>query len=688
MRLPDEMSHAVDATGLSIKPVGRNALLLSGAAVQMAMKSEHRRELVDRAFSIPALKRLTMDIEAGHARLHFERGSGRTPELLRSVAKAMRMAKPEHFALADIDLIEVLSPNRRIEISRLGSRLTFFRVKFLGPGRHRFFHPEFRSASTRDAILKHLMGVAYLKRQIASGLLGGYIQVEFDNARMTIESLVETIESGLLGTIASTSHQHQWQPIHFRKHLVGTNLALAILSDYLLPPARLLSVLTLWLLNARHARPTLRAFREWKVNLDLLYSTIAFLTLLSMSFIASAVMYWMLEFWPRRVKQLRQAEIEKFLAALKRCPRSVWVERNGTEMEMPVHQLHLGDTVILREGDIAPGDGRATSGDALVAESWTAGVHRKSAGDLIHCSGQIASGETRITLETLGAGMATATLAEWHSEALLAPVSHERVKRIATSAVLPAIGLAALALARDGVSMAKCMVRPDYVTGPLIARELGWVASVMEAARNGLLIRNESGLEMLAQCDCFIFGPDVRWRPGQSETEEIADALRDLGVEEILVAAGGATGSRALSTIIDGIGQTRPIDSAGLIKERQYLGRQVAFIGDCETYPDAAAKADVAVHICHPPFQKPPPTPIALVEPEFQSVLALRTIATDYNNRLRGSFATALIPNVACIAGALYFGLPILGVVALTNAGTLVSYLQAGRALKAASAGR
>jgi cation transport ATPase len=75
------------------------------------------------------------------------------------------------------------------------------------------------------------------------------------------------------------------------------------------------------------------------------------------------------------------------------------------------------------------------------------------------------------------------------------------------------------------------------------------------------------------------------------------------------------------------------------------------------------------------------------MEPELESVLALRRISATYNNRLRESFTTALIPNVACVIGALYLGLPILGVVALTNAGTFVTYIQSGRALRAAGAG-
>jgi len=688
MRLPDDMSRAVASPPLDVRQGGRGVLVLSGKPVELAMKAEHRREFVERLFSIPELSSLELSRSAGQARLRFGGHAGSThASLLRSLAKAMRALKADHIAMADMEMITALSPDRPIELWRAGTRVTFLRVKALRPQRYRFFHREFRDPAARSAVLSELMGIAYLNYQIGSGLGGGYIEVEFQSGRMTLESLLAIMESALLGTVGSAARNHV-PPFHFRQHLVGTNLVLAVVSDYLFPPARILSIMTLWMLNARHVRAAGRALKDWRVNLDVLYSAIATLTLLSLSFIASGIMYWMFEFWPRRVKHLRETEMTKFLARLKRRPHSVWVDRDGTEMEVELGHLRLGDTVILREGDVAPGDGLALSGDALVAESWTAGVHRKQAGDAIHCSGRIASGETRMRLDSLGTGAVTTTLAEWHARAMLEPVSDERVKRLATATVLPAMVLAGVALTRGGVSMAKGMVRPDYVTGPMISRELGWVASVMEAAENGILIRNDAALEKLAQCDCFVFGPGVAWRPGTRPPEEIGEALKSLGVEELLMPAGAMENGRAISVLSHGVADARPVDAGGLIKERQYLGRQVAFIGDCVKYLDAAVQADVSVHVSHPPFHTAPPVELALFEPGLDNVLALRSIATAYNNRLRGSFATALIPNLACVVGGLYLGLPILGVVALTNAGTLVSYLQGERALRRAVAGR
>ncbi len=131
MRLPDEMSRAVDSAALEIKEAGRGVLVLSGKPVEHATKPENRREFIDRVFSIPGLSGLALG--ARQARLRFAPGAGSTPELLRRLATAMRADKVEHFALADLDLIEVLAPESPVDLWRAGNRLTFLRIQALSP---------------------------------------------------------------------------------------------------------------------------------------------------------------------------------------------------------------------------------------------------------------------------------------------------------------------------------------------------------------------------------------------------------------------------------------------------------------------------------------------------------------------------------------------------------------------------
>ena len=146
----------------------------------------------------------------------------------------------------------------------------------------------------------------------------------------------------------------------------------------------------------------------------------------------------------------------------------------------------------------------------------------------------------------------------------------------------------------------------------------------MEAADNGIFIGNESALEKLARCDCFIFSPGIAWRPGGRGAEEIGTALRDLGVEEILTPMGSMDGSRTLTLLQKGVGDARPVDAGGLIKERQYLGKEVAFIGDCSATSRPPPRLTWPSMYAIRPFTKSPAAEIAFFEPELEGVLALR----------------------------------------------------------------
>jgi hypothetical protein len=678
-----------DHFNLSVRRSVRGSLMLTGKAVEAAMKPAHWEEFVDRLFSMPHLASVELRRDAGTARLRFERGSGTVPDRLRSLAAAMRNGAPQHqYRLPDPARLDALTGGRPLRLWRAGGRLTFLEVTGGRSGRRRFYHPALAAPSTRVEVLNHLAEIAYVRQPAGPQWAGHWIEAGFEAGRMTLEGLLEAVEGALLATVGAGAG-YRAEPLDIRHNLVQSNLALAVVSDFLLPAVRPLSILTLWLLNASHVIPAWRSVLRRKFNLHVLYCSIAFLTLISMHFMESAIMYWMLDFWPRLARRLREGETARLTARMNRRPRSAWVERGKSEVEVELRHLKPGETVILREGDVAPGDGLVLTGSALIEESWSGGLHGRGPGDFIHSSGRVARGELRMRLDTPGAGAATSALARWQRQALDAPVSEERVTRMANATVPITLALTGLALWRGGIPMGKGVIRPDYFTGPALSRSLGWVAAIHEAAGAGLFIRNDAALEKLAQCDCFVFGPGVAWRPGGGKPEEIGIALGGMGVEEVLMPHDTGNGTRTMvihSMGAGGIGDPRPHDAVALIRERQYFGRRVAFIGDCATHAQAAAQADVPVHVCRPPFDEEPAGAIALIDPGLDGVLALRRIAARFDNRLSGSFLRALVPNAACTAGALYLGLPVIGVILLTNAGTLVSYLEAKRAIRRATA--
>lgn len=103
-------------------------------------------------------------------------------------------------------------------------------------------------------------------------------------------------------------------------------------------------------------------------------------------------------------------------------------------------------------------------------------------------------------------------------------------------------------------------------------------------------------------------------------------------------------------------------------------GHRVVYVGDCWRNPLDAAAADVAVFPAPDPSWKEDPSGVWLLEPDYAKLVELRNISIAMREEARSFRNLILVPNVACIAGALLLGLSSLAVVVLSNPGTLTVY--------------
>jgi Cu2+-exporting ATPase len=159
-----------------------------------------------------------------------------------------------------------------------------------------------------------------------------------------------------------------------------------------------------------------------------------------------------------------------------------------------------------------------------------------------------------------------------------------------------------------------------------------------------------------------------------------AVAIRDLRacgmtVELLASALPSRSGSTAESL---GVGDPRicPSDEfrAALIRRLRAEGHCVVYVGDCRKNLLAAAAANVAVFPAPDPSWKDDPSGVWLLEPDYQKLVDLRKITVVMRDEARAHRNLILVPNVACIAGALLLGFPSLAVVVLSNLGTLTIY--------------
>lgn len=660
-----------------------SVLKLSGPLLATAAVPARRRELIERLFSIPDVARLNAHQRLGAITLRFLKGGFDRAELLDALAAAMRQRAITKHPFPNQHLLSQREFRNRFEVHRAGEKLTLWRISPSGSKRltlsHALLQYDKVRASVMDALLS-LVGIttviSHRQREIEIGL---------QPDRLSKWVLLEVIESALAEALPL--RRRPKTNLKLRSALIRTNLFLAPIADYLFPPLGWASAAVISTLGVGHLGPAVAHWKQKRTGLDLLYACICFCTLSTFTFLPSALMYALLEFWPKRSKKIRQDNEANFLARLRRLPRVVLVDQAGKLVEVNRQDLKPGDVVILKKGDIAPGDGTIIRGEATLHEGILtgSGPATKTEGSDIYATTEVIEGDIQVRI---GTGQTLANrLTELYTTAFSQPDDDSHALRLAEMLVTPIILAGVAALGRGGLHMTKAVMRPDFLCGPSVVEEFGDLWVVLRAAERGIVVLDTAVLDPIFKADYWLFDDTVSWhlaeadegtlRSFKSTSREIV-FLSDRGSKQILERDGRLTFSR-----LDVGGSSAA--KRTFVARRQSQGQSVVYFGDCEKERALANLADVAVTVTNGDHRLPAGMSIAFLAPDLEKFGALQALCQRRNTEVTNGFISTALPNVAAMVAAIYFSAPALFSVAMTTLGTIFCYWRASDLLKESS---
>ena len=251
-------------------------------------------------------------------------------------------------------------------------------------------------------------------------------------------------------------------------------------------------------------------------------------------------------------------------------PPTARVRRGGTEQELPIAQLVLGDTVIVRPGERIPVDGLVTTGESEVDEALITGESRavpKQPGARVVGGSVNGSGLLELRCTALGAESTLARIARLVEQAQgeKAPIQLlvDKVCAIFVPAVLGAALVTLLGWGlftgrwEDGLINAVSVLVIACPCALGLATPAALMAGMGTAARQGILIRDVRALDLAHEITHIAFDKTGTLTEGRPKLVHHEVAREDLP----LVAALAEGSEHPLAHAIRGIG-------AGLEKPR------------------------------------------------------------------------------------------------------------------------
>ncbi len=232
----------------------------------------------------------------------------------------------------------------------------------------------------------------------------------------------------------------------------------------------------------------------------------------------------------------------KDLTAL--APQTARVERDGTESEVPIGEVRIGETVVVRPGEQIPVDGEVLSGHATVDQAAITGEAMPvevGAGAKVFAATSARLGSLRVRATQVGADTTFGRVIKLVEEAEAHRADVQRIADKFSAYFLPVVaGIAALTflIRRDPLATAAVLVVACSCSLAL-ATPIAMLASIGAGAKRGLLIKGGKYLEVLARADVLLIDKTGTLTLGRPQITDVI-ATNGLSESELLSLAASA----------------------------------------------------------------------------------------------------------------------------------------------------
>ena len=417
-----------------------------------------------------------------------------------------------------------------------GTRVGRFTVAHSLSGRVRLKSPSLSApdfdATYYQALLEALPGV----REVRVNTRGRSLVINYDGQLESWARVREYLED-----IPSEVFLRSGEDEAPRRSDVATKALLTVLAQYLPRPAR---AAVSWGICIETLGRGVETLLSRGIKVQVLDALAVGLSLLRGHYFTAASITTLLSLGEYLEHQSEQRSVDLLKSLLRPQADSLWVVRDGVEVNVPLKDVTAGERVVFGAGEAIAIDGIVVEGEASVNQSSISGesvpVHIKP-GDAVISGSVVDEGRLVVEVERIGSESSVARISRFIDQSLRGKSKRQtKSSELADKLVPITLGLGAgvWLVTRDFSRMASVLT-VDFscavgLTSPVAVR-----SSMYAAGQAGVLLKGASALDALLDVDSIVFDKTGTLTTGQLKVTDIIP-LAGLEKDDVLRLAAGA----------------------------------------------------------------------------------------------------------------------------------------------------
>lgn len=268
----------------------------------------------------------------------------------------------------------------------------------------------------------------------------------------------------------------------------------------------------LWCANkaAGYLKEGLKALGEGKLSVAVLDATAITVSFARGDHDTSSAVMFLLSIGDLLEEWAHKKSVEDLAGLMSLNVDKAWTVRDDTEVLVPVNDIHTGDQVIVRMGNMIPLDGKVVGGTAMVNQQTMTGESmpvKKNEGSYVYGGTVVEEGECRFIVDkAAGSGRYDRIVRMIEESEKLKSVSESKAADLADRLVPYSLAgtVIAYALTRN-VQTALAFLMVDYSCALKLSMPLAVLSAMRESGRHKITVKGGKFLEAVADADTVVF---------------------------------------------------------------------------------------------------------------------------------------------------------------------------------------